>query len=143
MFRQSSETEYEGRSVGGSRHLFAIDSYEFFDVLDEEGKLHHFIIEHGDEEEGPAVYQTDRANMYEFMARFLAGEYEKREYDLQKSPAHGALLDALELALAAARSGQTGFSFDDLEWDDEVDDDEDEEDLELDGRNEGPDDGVR
>jgi len=143
MFRQSSETEYEGRSVGGSRHLFAIDSYEFFDVLDEEGKLHHFIIEHGDDEEGPAVYQTDRANMYEFMARFLAGEYEKREYELQNSPAHGALLDGLELALAAARSGQTGFSFDDLEWDEDEEDDQDEEDFEMEGGDEAADGGPR
>jgi hypothetical protein len=67
------------------------------------------------------VYETDRETMYELMARYLAGEYEKAEYEMERSPAHEALLDTLEIAAARARAGETEFSFDDLgvaeDWD--------------------------
>jgi len=53
--------------------------------------------------------------MYEFMARYLAGEYEKSEYELERSPAQEALLDTLEIAAARARSGETEREFDDLD----------------------------
>lgn len=57
------------------------------------------------------------------MARFLAGEYEKREYRMERSPAQDALLDTLEIAAARARAGEETFVFDDLdgveEWDEE------------------------
>jgi hypothetical protein len=123
MFRQSSGTDSEGTSEGGIRHLFTLDHFEFLDSLDEGDRLHHFVVEHH-EEETADVYETDQATMYEFMARYLAGEYEKREFELQHSPAHGALLDALEMAMARARAGETEFSLDELE---EIDFDFEEE----------------
>lgn len=45
---------------------------------------------------------------------------------MERSPAHEALLDTLEIASARARSGESEFSFDDLgiaeDWD-EIDED--------------------
>lgn len=128
MFRQSSGSESEGRSEGGMRHLFTLDHFEFFDSLDESDELHHFVVEHHEDEDQEAnVYETDQATMYEFMARYLAGEYEKKEFELQHSPAHGALLDALEMAMVRARAGETEFSLDELE---EIDFDFEEEEPE-------------
>lgn len=115
MFRQSSEDEYESGSEGGRRFLFGLDHFEFHDTLDAAGVMHHFVVEAGEGEEGPAVYEADQPTMYEFMARYLAGEYEKEEYEMERSPAHEALLDLLELATAQARNGETGFSFEELE----------------------------
>jgi DNA-directed RNA polymerase specialized sigma24 family protein len=134
MFRQSSGDEYDTSSEGGRRYLFGIAHYEFHDTLDEQGRMHQFVVEAGEEEEEPRVYETDPPTMYELMARYLAGEYEKEEYEMERSPAQEALLDALELATARARSGDTGFTFDDLE---EIDyDDEPFEDEEEDGEDE-------
>jgi hypothetical protein len=85
--------------------------------------MHHFVVESpGARAEADApVYEIDRETMYELMARYLAGEYEKVEYDMERSPAHEALLDTLEIATARARSGESEFSFDDLgvaeDWD--------------------------
>lgn len=116
MFRQRTEDEHVASAEGGVRHLFVLDHFEFHDTLDEEGEIHHFVLEYADEEEvEPAAYETDRATMYELMARYLAGEYEKEEYDLERSPAHEALLDLLEMAAARARSGEFDFSLEDLE----------------------------
>lgn len=117
MFRQRTEDQHIASSEGGVRHLFVLDHFEFHDTLDDEGAVHHFVLEFADdEEEGePAAYETDRATMYELMARYLAGEYEKEEYDLDISPAHEALLDLLEMAAARARSGEFDFSLEDLE----------------------------
>jgi hypothetical protein len=130
MFRQSSDAEFQGRAEGGTRHLFRIDSFEFFDVIDDEGVLHHFVLEHIEDDE-TAAYEVDRHTMYEFMARYMAGEFEKRQYNLSISPTHQALLDALEMALAGARSGETDFTFDDL--------DDTDFDLDLDLDSEGVD----
>lgn len=126
MFRLSSESEHEARSQGGTRYLFALGHYECHDTMDGEGELHHFVVDTGGAGAETAVYETDRATMYELMARYLAGEYEKREYDMERSPAHEALLDTLEIAGARARAGESEFSFDDLgiaeDWD-EIDED--------------------
>ena len=116
MFRKSSDEEYETESTGGVRHLFRLGNYEFHDTLDDDGRFHHFVLEQarGDDDEA-APYEVDTETMYEFMARYLAGEYEKAEYRMERSPGHDALLDVLELATARARSGETEFSLDDLE----------------------------
>ena len=123
MFRLSSESEHETRSQGGTRYLFALGHYECHDTMDGEGELHHFVVDTGGDGAESPVYETDRATMYELMARYLAGEYEKREYRLERSPAQDALLDTLEIAAARARGGETTFVFDDLdaavEWDEE------------------------
>jgi hypothetical protein len=126
MFRLSSESEHETRSQGGTRYLFALGHYECHDTMDGEGELHHFVVDTGGDGAESPVYETDRATMYELMARYLAGEYEKREYEMERSPAHEALLDTLEIAAARARAGESEFSFDDLgvaeDWD-EIDED--------------------
>jgi hypothetical protein len=112
MFRLSSDDEYQQASEGGTRHLFALGHFEFHDTLDAEGELRHFVLETGEE---AGIFEAGREAMYEFMARYLAGLYEKEEYDMERSPAHEALLDNLELAAARARSGETELSLDDLE----------------------------
>jgi hypothetical protein len=121
MFRLSSEDEHEERSQGGTRQLFSLAHFRFHDAMDGEGTLHHFVAETGASGEGGPVYETDRETMYELMARYLAGEYEKAEYEMERSPAHEALLDTLEIAAARARAGESEFSFDDLgvaeDWD--------------------------
>lgn len=122
MFRKSSEGEYEQGSEAGTRHLFSLGHFEFRDAMDGGGELHHFVLDSSDSDEGAGIFETDQMAMYEFMARFLAGEYEKREYRLERSPAQDALLDTLEIAAARARAGETTFVFDDLdaeEWDEE------------------------
>jgi len=130
MFRLSTEAEHEERSEGGTRHLFGLGHFEFHDAMDGEGRLHHFVVDLTGAEDDVMVYETDREVMYEIMARYLAGEYEKHEYAMERSPAHEALLDTLEIAAARARSGETEFAFDDLEvaedWD-EVEEDVDDE----------------
>ncbi len=112
MFRLSSDDEYQEGSEGGTRHLFALGHFEFHDTLDGEGRLRHFVLETGDD---AGIFEAGREVMYEFMARYLAGLYEKEEYDMERSPAHEALLDNLELAAARARAGETEFFLDDLE----------------------------
>jgi hypothetical protein len=111
MFRHRSEAEYSAGSEGGVRNLFTLGPYEFHDTMDGEEVLHHFILESAEDGE-PFVYEIDQPTMYEFMARFLAGEYEMREYQLERSPGHEALLDLLEMATARARGGEFGFSWD-------------------------------
>jgi hypothetical protein len=122
MYRKSSDEEYEQGSAAGTRHLFTLGHFEFLDAMDGEGELHHFVLDSSESDEGAGIFETDQMAMYEFMARFLAGEYEKREYRLERSPAQDALLDTLEIAAARARAGETTFVFDDLdaeEWDEE------------------------
>jgi hypothetical protein len=128
MFRLSSEEEYQEGSEGGTRHLFALGHFEFHDTLDGAGRLRHFVLETGDD---AGVFEAGREAMYEFMARYLAGLYEKVEYGMERSPAHEALLDNLELAAARARSGEADFSLDDLEeadFDEELEEESEEED---------------
>jgi hypothetical protein len=109
MFRRCSEPEYEELSEGGVRYLFQMDHLSFRDTLDGEGFLHFFVVEEADE---PQFYESDQEVMYELMARFLAGEFEKAHYEMERSPTHAALMDVLELASARARAGDASFSFD-------------------------------
>jgi hypothetical protein len=120
MFRQLSDTEYEAFSAGGVRHLFRIDHWELQDALDEEGGLHHCLIESTATDEEVSAYVADQPTMYEFLARYLAGEYEKREYRLARSPAHETLLDILEEAAARARNGESDFAIEELVEDGET-----------------------
>ena len=113
MFKQSTDEEYEANSESGVRHLFTLAHYAFQDTLDGEGAFHHHVIETADDD--TVVYEAGRELMYEFMARYLAGVYEKDEYRLDRSPGHEALLDVLELAAARARAGETDFSVDELD----------------------------
>ena len=128
MFRQCTEAEFDEISEGGTRYLFRLDHYELRDTLDGEGYLHFVVVEspQGD----PVFYEADQEVMYEFMARYLAGEYEKVHHEMQRSPTHAALLDVLEMATARARSGDSHFSFD------QVDEDEAGELEELEGSDE-------
>lgn len=113
MFRQRSEEEYVAGSAGGARDLFTLGPYDFQDTIGEDDSLHHFVLESADDESG--VYEVDRPTMYEFMARFLAGMYEMEEYELERSPGHDALLDMLEMVTARARTGESGFSWDEFD----------------------------
>ncbi|HEU4557503.1 MAG TPA: hypothetical protein VFS20_06625 [Longimicrobium sp.] len=118
MFRKSPDGDYDDLSENGVRHLFRLGPYEFQDTLDEDGRFHHFLLEGegGSEEDGErTAYEVDGEIMRELMARYLAGEYEKAEYDLERSPGHDALLDLLEIATARARAGETEFAFEDLD----------------------------
>ena len=114
MFRKSPDGDYDDLSENGVRHLFRLGPYEFHDTLDEDGTLHHFLLEGAAGGERTA-YEVDGETMRELMARYLAGEYEKAEYDLERSPGHDALLDQLEIGTARARAGETDFTFDDLD----------------------------
>lgn len=114
MFRHRTTGEYESGSEGGIRNLFSLGPYEFHDTIDGDDALHHFILETAEDGEA-LVYEIDQPTMYEFMARFLAGEYEMREYQLERSPGHQALLDVLEMATARARGGESGFSWDEFD----------------------------
>jgi hypothetical protein len=115
MFRQRSGDEHETSSEAGVRHLFALGPYQFRDTIDGEGRLHHFIRESSAGGAEPQIYEVDRETMYEFMARFLAGQYEMEEYGLEHSPGHDELLDVLEIASARARGGESEFSWEEFE----------------------------
>lgn len=110
MFRKCSETEFDELSEGGTRYLFQLDNFDFRDTLDGEGYLHFVVVEESDGD--PTFYEADQEVMYEFMARYLAGEYEKIHYEMELSPTHAALLDVMEMASARARSGDPSFTFD-------------------------------
>lgn len=112
MFRPLTDDDYEALAEAGTRPLCTVGSFVFQDVMDDSGVLRHVVVEAG--EEGGS-YQADQATMYELLARYLAGEYEKAVYDLEQSPAHHALLDLLELAAARARGGDTEFSLSELD----------------------------
>lgn len=114
MLKQRSTQAYETGSEGGVRNLFSLGPYEFQDTLDGDEAVHHFILE-VDEDGAPFAYEIDQPTMYEFMARFLGGEYEMKEYHLERSPGHEALLDVLEMATARARAGESGFSWDEFD----------------------------
>lgn len=114
MLKQRSHDEYEAGSEGGVRNLFTLGPYDFHDTMDADDALHHFILD--DSAEGETLaYEVDQPTMYEFMARFLAGEFEMREYHLETSPGHQALLDVLEMATARARAGESAFSWDEFD----------------------------
>lgn len=115
MFKKSPDGDYEALSEGGVRHLFKLGPYEFHDTLDDDGDFHHFVLESAAGDADTSAYEVDWGTMYEFMARYLAGEYEKTEYRMERSPGHDALLDMLEIAAARARAGETEFSLEDLE----------------------------
>jgi hypothetical protein len=112
MFRRCSEEEQEERSSAGTRPLFTVGSFVFLDGLDAEGHLHHLVMER---DEDAAAYELDQATMYELVARYLAGEYEKEAYELEQSPGHHALLDLLEVATARARAGLPDLSLAELD----------------------------
>jgi hypothetical protein len=112
MFRLCSDEEFDEQSSAGTRPLFRVGSFVFQDTMDGDGHLHHMVIE---QDEDAAAYALDGATMYELVARYLAGEYEKEAYELDHSPAHHALLDLLEQAAARARSGDSDFSVADLD----------------------------
>ena len=128
MFRLINEEVYEQASSAGTRPLFTVGHFVFEDAMDGEGRLHHVVVEHGEDED--FVYEADQPVMYELVARYLAGEYEKDAYELDHSPGHHALLDLLELATARARSGETDFDLAELDGaaeellDEESEDDE-------------------
>lgn len=113
MFRKSPDGDYDDLSENGVRHLFRLGPYVFHDTLDEDGTFHHFLLE--GEGDSRMAYEVDSETMRELMARYLAGEYEKVEYELERSPGHDALLDQLEIATARARAGETEFTFEDLD----------------------------
>jgi len=116
MLRQRSADEYGDLSEAGVRHLFRIGGYRFEDVVDGKGVLHHFIGEDGAGPDGAdCTYEVDRDTMYEFAARYLAGLYELERYDLDESPGHVELLDALEIATARARAGEPDFSWEEFD----------------------------
>ncbi|HYW09670.1 MAG TPA: hypothetical protein VE913_22090 [Longimicrobium sp.] len=135
MFRQTADEEYEAKSAGGTRYLFRVGHFEFLDTIDAQAEFHRFVLELNEAGSDPTAYEADPATMYELMARYLAGEYEKEEYNLDISPAHDALLDALELLAARSRSGETDITlgafdeedFEDDDLDEEFDEDEDED----------------
>lgn len=114
MFRLRSEENYQEGSEGGVRNLFSLGPYEFHDTMGREGELHHYIVEPA-ADEGPGIYEVDRQTMYEFMARFLAGHYELKEYHLEHSRGHDELLDVLEMVTARARAGESGFSWEEFD----------------------------
>jgi hypothetical protein len=128
MFRLISDEDYERDASAGTRPLFAVGHFVFQDGMDGDGRLHHLVVEHGEEED--LFFEADQAVMYELVARYLAGEYEKAAYDLAFSPGHHALLDLLELATARARAGETDFDLAELDGAAEeiLDDEEPEED---------------
>jgi len=129
MFRKSPDGDFEDLSEGGIRPLFRLGPFEFQDTLDEGGKFHHFVREGTEDDDERPTYEVDSDTMRELMARYLAGEYEKEEYELERSPGHDALLDLLEMATARARAGETELSFEDLDHEEtEVFDPGDEED---------------
>lgn len=114
MFRARAEDQFAGHREAGVRQLFTLGRYRFQDTLDGEGAHHHYVVDES-MEGAPAAYEMDRETMYEFMARYLAGEYEMEEYRLEHSPAHDEMLDVLELATARARTGETDFSWDEVD----------------------------
>ena len=67
MFQMISADESDKKSEGGTRPFFTLGHFEFRDALDGEGGLHHFVLESSETAEEPAVYETNRATMYEFM----------------------------------------------------------------------------
>lgn len=115
MFRERSDALYRSSSEAGDRQLFTLGQYRFHDTLDGDGALHHFVTDTAESEVGPGHYEMDRVTMYEFMARYLAGEYEMEAYSLDHSPGHDDLLDVLEIATARARAGETDFSWDEFD----------------------------
>ena len=118
MLRHCTESDFDEMSEGGTRYLCKLDHYDFRDTLDGEGFLHFVVAEETEGE--PQYYEADQEVMYEFMARYLAGEYEKEHYEMQRSPTHAALLDVLEMATARARSGDPGFTFDEVDGDEDL-----------------------
>jgi len=115
MFRTRSAEEYERCSEAGVRDLFALSHYQFQDTMDADGARHHFVSESADEEGDTHFFEMDTPAIYEFMARFLAGEHELREYRMERSPAHDELLDILEIVTARARAGENHFSWDEFD----------------------------
>jgi hypothetical protein len=115
MFREREAGQYEEAAEAGIRHLFSLGEYVFQDAMDGDGVLRHFVCATPDESGRTSFFEMDTPVVYEFMARFLAGEYELRELEVEHSPAHDELLDVLEILTARARAGETDFSWDEFD----------------------------
>jgi hypothetical protein len=115
MFRERQEEQYEDAAQAGVRHLFSLGEFVFQDAMDAEGMLRHFVCATPGVGGATSYFEMDTPVVYEFMARFLAGEYELRELELEHSPAHDELLDVLEIITARARAGETDFSWDEFD----------------------------
>jgi hypothetical protein len=115
MFRERNPGQYEEAAQAGVRHLFSLGEFVFQDAMDAEGTLSHFVCASEDESGGTSYFEIDLPVVYEFMARYLAGEYELREFEMEHSPAHDELLDVLEILTARARAGETDFSWDEFD----------------------------
>ncbi|CAN5702557.1 hypothetical protein BH23GEM6_BH23GEM6_19000 [soil metagenome] len=115
MFRERSMEEYERDSESGVRDLFTLSHYQFQDTIDADGVRHHFVSESVGGDGETHLFEMDTPAIYEFMARFLAGEHEVREYRMERSPAHDELLDILEIVTARARAGEHDFSWDEFD----------------------------
>jgi hypothetical protein len=115
MFRERSAGQYDDAAEAGVRHLFSLGEYVFQDTQDAEGVLRHFVSSTSDDSGNTSFFEMDTPVVYEFMARFLAGEYELREFEMEHSPAHDELLDILEILTARARAGEAEFSWDEFD----------------------------
>lgn len=86
------EQDFEKVTVGGTRHLFELDTniglFVFFDGEDAEGNLHYLALQYEEDSEEPAYcFSFELANFYEFMALYLndlefsaESEGEEQEY---------------------------------------------------------------
>ena len=76
QIQKLNDEEYHNATIGGTRHLFEIDTnigfFVFFDAEDKDGNVSHLLLQFEEEEEEPvACYSFAMKDYYEFMALYL------------------------------------------------------------------------
>ncbi|RFU67665.1 cytosolic protein [Peribacillus saganii] len=93
-----NEEDFEKATVGGTRHLFELDTnigfFVFFDAADEDGEISYMVLQYEEDNEDPiACYSFELKDFYEFMALYLndmefAEEADTDEEEEEYGPIH-------------------------------------------------------
>lgn len=93
-----SPEEFEKATVGGTRHLFELDTnigfFVFFDAEDADGDISYMMLQYEEDNEDPvACYSFQLSDFYEFMALYLndmefSDELDEDAEDEEYGPIH-------------------------------------------------------
>jgi len=96
QIQKLNQEEFDKATVGGTRHLFELDTnigfFVFFDAADADGDISYMVLQYEEGNEEPvACYSFQLKDFYEFMALFLNDlefNEEADEEDEEYGPIH-------------------------------------------------------
>ncbi|WP_059170619.1 hypothetical protein [Bacillus sp. FJAT-27445] len=112
QIQKLNEEDYTRATVGGTRHLFEVDTnigfFIFFDAEDKDGTVSHLILHYEEENEDPsACYSFAMKDFYEFMALYLNDLEFNEETDDDEEEAYGPIHHLAHLLYHIVEEGQS------------------------------------